>query len=138
MITHIQQARGSQVCGQACVAMAAGVTLDKAIQVFGHERGTRTCDVLKGFKAFGIEAKTTRLKRWDDKEPPPPCALLHQLFHAKGQKFHGHWVLNWHGVVHDPEQAGPNLVDSGGRFVSYVELVPPVRIEAAGSRFLPV
>jgi hypothetical protein len=42
MIKWIQQPEGSSLCGQTCVAMIAGITLEESIGAFGgKKRGTR-------------------------------------------------------------------------------------------------
>jgi hypothetical protein len=131
IIPHIQQPAGSLLCGQTCVAIAAGVTLDDAIKTVGHDHATRRGELVRAFKKFGIEAKGTRLQllkrtngRGDPLKAPEHC-LLHVLFHKKGEPFHGHWVLRWNGVIHDPCMANASCWDANGRFASYIELIPP-------------
>lgn len=121
---HLTQPKGSSLCGQTCVAMAAGVTLLRSIEVFGTRGGTRTKQVVAALRAFGFETVGDRLVRWDDKTAPPRHAILHLIWDKPGKKHkHGHWVLNWEGIVHDPALDTPGLY-CGGRFVSYLEIIP--------------
>ena len=43
-----------RTCGQACVAMIAGVTLEEAIVATGKTSRTRTADLKRGLDVFGI------------------------------------------------------------------------------------
>lgn len=89
---------GSSLCGQACVAMAAGVSLRRAIEAVGHERGTHTVDVARGLRALGLDCED-RCKRVSKHRPiPAPRALL---AFRRGQRI-AHWMLLWDGAVFDP------------------------------------
>lgn len=123
---HIQQPEGTNVCGQTCVAMAAGVPLEDAIKTFGHARVTYTGEVIAAFAKYGIKAKGKRLVR--SKGPAwvlPENCLIHVLFHKKGEPFHGHWMLRWDGHVHDPAYPFADVYSGAGRITSYLELIPP-------------
>lgn len=124
MIRHQTQPKGSSLCGQTCVAMAAGVTLQRSIEVFGTKGGTRTKQVIAALKVFGFETVGDKLVRWDGRLAPPKFSLLHMIWDNPGKKTkHGHWLLNWEGVVHDPSLDAPWICCSG-RFVSYIEIIP--------------
>ena len=43
-------------CGQTCVAMAAGVSVKKAIEVFGHNGPSRITDQVRAFRKLGGKA----------------------------------------------------------------------------------
>lgn len=114
------------LCGQTCVANAAGVTLDEAIQAVGHGHASRRGELVRAFEKFGIGAKTRTLQRCkNDPLKAPENCLLHVLFHKRGEPFHGHWVLRWKGIIHDPCMPHAICYDANGRFTSYIELIPP-------------
>ena len=127
MIKHLQQPDDSKVCGQTVVAMAAGVAVDEVIKVIGPDHGTKTGDLRYAFGKYGIKTVGKTLMRWNGKDKPPDYALLHMVFHKKGEKFHGHWQLNWEGVIHDPGFKAPEFYSANGRLTAYLELVPPDR-----------
>ena len=57
----VTQPPNSKLCGQCCVAMLAGITLDESIQIIGHQKGTRTKDLVKAFQKLNIKT-AARLK----------------------------------------------------------------------------
>jgi len=51
----VRQPEGSSLCGQACVATIAGVSLEESIRAFdGTRGGTRTKQVINALRKFGI------------------------------------------------------------------------------------
>lgn len=131
MITHLQQPEDSKVCGQTVVAMAAGVSIDDVVKLMGHNHGTHTGDLVKAFANYGIEAKSKGLIRLNESKgliwhKLPDFALLHVRFDRKGEPFHGHWVLWWDRILHDPGYSIAEVRASDGRITSYMELIPPV------------
>ena len=51
---HIRQPAGSRICGQACLAMLAGIALEEAVRVVGHRRGTKTREILAALDKLGV------------------------------------------------------------------------------------
>jgi hypothetical protein len=121
---HLVQPKNSRVCGQTVVAMAAGISVEESIELFGHNHGTKTWELVSALDSLNIEVKGKGLQRWRGVGKPPDYALLHILFHTKGQPFAGHWALNWAGIIHDPEVETPGLMCGGGRLASYLEIIP--------------
>ena len=124
-MVHLQQPAESKLCGQTCVAMAAGISIEDAILSVGHRHATRLPELLKAFREFGISRVGTKRTCWNGRSAPPRFSLLSMLFHKPGEKHHGHWLLNWDGVIHDPSCSYAGVHSSGGRFSSLIELVPP-------------
>lgn len=89
---------GSALCGQACVAMAAGVSLRRAIEAVGHERGTHTRDVVRGLEALDVTCSDRCLRVSKHRPVPVPRALL---AFKRGPRL-AHWMLLWDGRVYDP------------------------------------
>lgn len=94
-VSYIKQPPGSDCCGQACVAMLAGITLDESIAMFGKKGGTTTKDVVAVLTRLGIGC-ADRLVR---KKPAGTC-IVSVL--AKSDKTYRHWVLYHNGVYFDP------------------------------------
>ena len=101
----ILQPEGSHLCGQACIAMAASVSLKRAIEAVGHERGTNTRDVVAAFAALGIGC-SSRLVRISRKRPTLPARAI-VVIHRPAVEYerrnpHWHWMLTWDGKIYDP------------------------------------
>lgn len=101
---------GSNCCGQACVAMAAGVSLDRAIEAVGHkkQRGTRTKEIIAALHSLGIKtaAKVRPMSR--TKPVLPKRAMVSICTNKVGREYKlGHWLLYWDGVMYDPRGTWP-------------------------------
>lgn len=93
-------------CGQCCVAMATGMSLQKVMAFTGHDPdGMSTADVRRALLRFGVysarrmhPAGTRGLGSMHDGR-----AILHTA-QRPTPKF-GHWVLLWDGGIYDPAGA---------------------------------
>jgi hypothetical protein len=80
--------------------MAAGVSLDRAIEVVGHSRGTYAKDVARALRALGVPC-ADRLHVLSRTKPIlPRRGMLH--VGPKKKDSTGHWILIWDGVLYDP------------------------------------
>ena len=95
----VVQPPGSTLCGQACVAMVAGVPLKKGIKAVGHEYATTLYAIRNGLKKFGFEPaeKCAAFGRRLDKLPE--TCLLKLTWPKKNL---GHWVAYHQEQVYDP------------------------------------
>lgn len=111
-MTHHQQPRGSSVCGQTCVAIIAGVTVEWAITAVGKGRQkTSEHDLQRGLAAFGcVLGKFTR---WLGHPPVPKFFTFPALARVRFEgKRHGyHWIAFDGQTVHDPSHKHPAPVD---------------------------
>jgi hypothetical protein len=97
----IMQPEGSSLCGQACVAMIAGITLEESIKVFGTKGGTHTNDLIRAFKRLGISCDNRPIligPRHKYRTKPPICIVRQ---HFKDRK-NTHWVVFYKGMYYDP------------------------------------
>jgi hypothetical protein len=103
MIKWMQQPEGSSLCGQTCVAMLAGVTLEESIKSFGGKRGgTRTKELVNAIRKLGINCGDPPLVRINGQCYPDTCIVK---LHFDDQT-HTHWTL-WHnGQFYDPSYIG--------------------------------
>ena len=112
----IYQGEGTELCGQAVVATISGVSLDRAIEVIGHRKGTNTKELIAAFSVLGVKA-APRLKRISKKMPilPKTCVLS---MYSKSRDL-GHW-----GAIIDGEFYEAGFVDRLGDFeiTSYLEI----------------
>ena len=104
-VNYIQQPKNSRLCGQSCVAMASGLTLEQAIELFGHRHGTTTKDLVRVLRENEVPCDS-RL-RVIRRNIIPARSILKVQFDVPGRKTPAwHWVLAWDGEIHDP--AGPD------------------------------
>jgi hypothetical protein len=76
MIKYQYQPPGSSLCGQTCVAMIAGITLEESIEAFrGKKGGTRTKEVVAALRKLGINCGDPPLTRIKSQELPDTCIV---------------------------------------------------------------
>ena len=92
-IQYIQQPT-EYLCGQACVAMIAGVSVDDVIRVMDNDQATGKTDI----------------------ELPPVC-ILNVLLPR-----YSPWVLYYHGKYYDPEFGLTEELYCKAKIQSYLEL----------------
>lgn len=90
----VEQTPGSNLCGQACVATIAGVTLDEACMVMRTKGKTSTKQVKQALLQLGF-GTAPRLKRGF------PKAGLHILKFVHPDR-QSHWVVWNNGKFYDP------------------------------------
>lgn len=103
----ITQPPGSSLCGQACVAMIAGISLEESIKIFGHSHSSKTKQIIKALKSLGIYP-SERLKRFSQLKRWPQRAIIREIYKVPGRKqgsfrINGHFVLLWDGYIYDPD-----------------------------------
>lgn len=86
-------------CGQACIAMIAGKTIETVIQDMGTDGPTSIGQLIEILDRYGI-AHAERNTRISKKNPQPhPCSIL--TVHTHGG--YTHWTLLYEGKYYDPE-----------------------------------
>jgi hypothetical protein len=114
---YVKQPMGSNVCGQACVAMLADITLDEAIVATGRRGKTRTKDIKAGLTVCGILHGTRRIRGM------APKGVKAMLFWTGDKGCH--WTV-WHKNKHYDPVAGvyrkvPRWLE-GSRVTSYLPI----------------
>jgi len=95
-IKYVKEPTG-YLCGQSVIAMLVNVSVDEAIDVIGHDRGTSTAEIDEALTYYGIKHGKTRKKYNADTILPEICILSLQL------PGYGHWSLYYKGTYYDPE-----------------------------------
>lgn len=120
----ITQPEGSSLCGQCCIAMAAGVSLKRATDAIGHNGGTRTSEVVKALRKLGIDC-ADRMVRPSRKRPNIPqraFLAIHRLPNEdEKRKAKWHWLLQWDGKIYDPSEQWPDGYKNW-KITSYLEI----------------
>ena len=123
--TYIRQPYGSKLCGQTCVAMAAGVTLQKAVIAFGTRGSTTGKAVLIVLRRLGVNTGDRYVREHHSRTEvglspivlgtgpkakgplPPRCIVKARNGTIKGlaPKWarRSHWMLWWDGELYDPD-----------------------------------
>lgn len=104
------------LCGQACVAMIANVSVDDVIQVMNNDKGIGKKDLERALVHYGIAQAKTMTKADNNTILPPVCILKVLL------PKYSHWVLYYHGKYYDPEFGFSDELYSKARIQSYLEL----------------
>lgn len=122
--SFIQQPAGSNLCGQACVAILLDIGLNQSIKLFGTRGGTKTRLLCR---ALGIKHRRLKVIKNLDKLPNETI-ICKVTWNHKGS----HWIIvdKSRNLVIDPSLDQPTfyswyikefLVDRGG-ITSYLPL----------------
>ena len=114
-IQFIQQPT-EYLCGQACVAMIADVSVDDVIRVMNNDQAPGKKDIERALDHYGIRQAKTMTKADNDTPLPPVCLLKVYL------PGYSHWVLFYHGKYYDPEFGLTDGLYRKAKIQSYLEL----------------
>lgn len=104
------------LCGQACVAMLAGVTVEEVVSVMQNDKGTGKKDIEKALNYYGIEQAKTMTKADNFSVLPKACILKVLL------PKYSHWILYYDGKYYDPEFGLMEELYHKARIQSYLEI----------------
>ena len=104
------------LCGQACVAMIANVSVDEVIKVMNNDKSTGKKDIEKALDHYGIK-QTKTMKKADNGTQLPPVCILKVLLPG-----YSHWILYYHGKYYDPEFGLMDELYCKAKIQSYLEL----------------
>ncbi len=112
---YIEQPTG-YLCGQACVAMLADVTVDEVITLMNNDKGTSKKQISDALNHYGINHAKTMTKADNSSSLPEVCILKVIL------PGYGHWVLYYKGKYYDPEFGLLDELYKKERIQSYLEI----------------
>lgn len=116
-VRHLKQPKRSKTCGQHCVAMMAGVSVDDVISRFGSS-ATSQAKILEIAKAFGLRQSSNLWVLNRDGELPNTGII--KLRKARRKYFH--WACIIDGILHDPSQEVPGRLASGYKVVAFMPI----------------
>lgn len=117
-INYVQQPNGA-ACGQACIAMLAGIDVQEAIQVM-HTKGPTTIgQIIEALDHYGIK-HADQNKRITKKNPNYSEVCILTVHMPK----YSHWVLYYKGKFYDPEFGVLDECHPDGKITSYLEIYP--------------
>ena len=114
-INYIKQST-DYLCGQACVAMLAGVSTEEVVFVMKNDKGTGKKDIEKALNYYGIRQAKTMTKA-DSSSVLPKACILKVLLPG-----YSHWVLYYDGKYYDPEFGVMEELYPKARIQSYLEI----------------
>ena len=97
----VVQPRGTNMSGQACVAMLLDVSLDQAVELVGHSRQVTTRELVRVLRAGGVKVAG---KRVTSRGYQPERCLLFAVTHGSRSSRSGTWMVQWDGEVFDPKE----------------------------------
>ncbi len=95
-INHIYEPN-PLACGQAVLAMLAGVSVEEIIDFVGTERETKLRDMFLCLEHYGIKYNKERLSVQKKEQLPEICILSLETPKC------WHWSLYFKGIFYDPE-----------------------------------
>lgn len=114
-INYIKQPT-DYLCGQACVAMLAGVTVEEVIAVMQNDKGTGKKDIERALNHYGIKQAKTMTKA-DNASVLPKVCILKVLLPK-----YAHWLLFYDGKYYDPEFGLTDALYPKARIQFYLEI----------------
>ena len=115
-VNHILQKR-SHTCGHTCVAMLSGKDEEDIIDLIGHDRGTKTKEIVAALDALKI-SNSKKLIRLSKNKPISDVAII-KVVPVKRFNANWHWVLKFGDKIYDPD---PGLSNADERYVSYIKI----------------
>lgn len=97
-ITYKQQRYRSKQCGQACLAMILGISIDEAIKLLNNKKKSTSLydDLAVALERHGYEVKKhTGEVDWDE---VPDNSIIRVVFPTKA----GHFIIKHRGKYYDP------------------------------------
>jgi hypothetical protein len=100
-IAYIKEPTG-YLCGQSCVAMLAGASVDEAIKIIGTDKGTNKQDLKKALDYYGI-AYASKSTKYNPNIPLPELCIIRMMAEKPPNIKYGHWGIYYNGTYYDPE-----------------------------------
>ncbi len=109
-ISHLLQPKGSNQCGQTCVAMLLGTSVEKACELVGTKGKTETFQLVHALREGGVRCADRRYRcrfHYD----LPSIAILFGRVYAYGEFTPkcAHWMLWYNHQILDPEGVVPRV-----------------------------
>jgi hypothetical protein len=112
----VRQTRNNN-CGQACIAMLAGIPIEAATLIVGKKGYTSSTDLMRALDALHI--KHSQLKKFSPSNNIPQTAIL--IVRSKPRTRVFHFVV-WHkGQIFDPSESDDGWI-SFRRISSFISI----------------
>ncbi|MGF7012159.1 hypothetical protein M2146_002713 [Lachnospiraceae bacterium PF1-22] len=114
-----------QTCGQACVAMLAGVPIEDAIKTMRTSGPTSIGQIIDALDYYGI-GHADRNVRLSKKNPTLPRTAILTVHMPE----YTHWVLYHNKQFYDPEFGLLDECHKDGRITSFLEIATNSKVGA--------
>lgn len=116
-ISLIKQPEDSNLCGQACIAMIAGISLNESIELFNSKGATNTKKLYYALQKRGVSCndKAIRIK---NNNKPKLCIVK---IHYTGYK-NLHWCIWNDNKYYDPARGIRKKLDTFERETSFIKI----------------
>ncbi|WP_155988010.1 hypothetical protein [Gorillibacterium massiliense] len=116
MIKYVEQPT-FETCGQACIAMIAGVSIDDAIKTMKTRGPTSIGQLIEALDFYKIK-HAEKNKRISKKNPIYSSVSILTVHMPN----YTHWVLHYHGKFYDPEFGILDVCHPNGKITSFLEI----------------
>lgn len=117
IINLIKQPDGSSLCGQACVAMIVGISLNESIKLFNSKGATTTRKLYHALQKRGIFCSNKAVRIKNDNKPK----LCIVLIHYTGYK-DTYWCVWNNNKYYNPGSGIRKKLDADERETSFIEI----------------
>jgi hypothetical protein len=116
MINYVQQPT-FETCGQACIAMLSGYSIDDVIKTMKTKGPTSIGQLTEGLDYYGIKhaEKNKRISKKNPKYSDISILTVHMPEYT-------HWVLHYRGKFYDPEFGVLDNCHPNGKITSFLEV----------------
>ncbi|WP_243155984.1 hypothetical protein [Clostridium sp. C2-6-12] len=106
------------MCGQACVAMLAGIGIDEVAKVMGSRGPTTIGQIIDALDYYNIKhsEKNIRLSKRNPHFSEISILTVHMPTYT-------HWILYYKGKFYDPEFGMLDECHSEGKITSFLEII---------------
>lgn len=102
-------------CGQACISMLTGISIEEVCKVMGTSGGTTIGQILDALDQFNVRHAEKNIRLSKKNFIIPDIAIINVHFSE-----YTHWVLHYKGTFYDPE-FGKMKEYTNGKITSFLE-----------------
>ena len=99
-ITYVQQVKKSRQCGQHCLAMLTGKSVEEIIEIIGTSKGTTVKQIVQSLNDMQIQNSERLISR---RKQPMPTVAICKVRREWNKSGGWHWVLLYDGNIYDPD-----------------------------------
>lgn len=115
-ISYVKEPNSS-ACGQACIAMLAGVSIEEVYKVLKTKGPTTIGQLIEALDHFQIGYTTNkRISKKNPKQSEISILTVHMPEYS-------HWVIYYYGKYYDPEFGILDECHPDGRITSFLEIL---------------
>lgn len=125
-ITYLQQPTNSAQCGQYCLAMLTGKSVEEIIEIIGTSKGTTVKQIIQSLNDMQLQNSERLISR---RKQPMPTVAICKVRREWNKSGNWHWVLLYDGNIYDPlrgvmtlETFDSEMYNSKRKLSSYIKI----------------